>query len=229
MLDPTASAEINKHLKGTFTGVVLLTAGLGLNYLLEHHNIFKLWENSDYPISWADFIYPPICLLLCLTGIALSFASLFLRDKFWELIGYSAAIAIPFTIVYIIFALGVQFVATGADKFGECAGLDQAAASTGVIPESTWRKGKPAVACGVQRRGIFFSYYNDMSVYGVTDAQAQQSVLDDITKLYRQAHTHPVQVRFLDMPHFSIREWTNSGTIGTKTGPSKLLRVVNID
>jgi hypothetical protein len=228
MSEPTARGQSNKRIKVVSTGLALLIAGFGLNYLLQRHNIFKLWENSDYPISWADFAYPPVCVLLCLTGIALSFVGLFLRNAIWRSVVYSAAIAVPLTVVYTMFAFGMQFVATGADRLGECPSLDQAATSTGVIPESQWRKGHAAVGCGVQRRGMFLSYYNDMAVFGVTDIQAQQSVLDEITKRYRQAHTHPVQVRFLDRAYFSIREGTGGATIGTKTGPSKLIRVVNI-
>jgi len=41
-------------------GLLLLAGGLTLNYLFERHNIFKVWENSRYPISWADLIYPPL-------------------------------------------------------------------------------------------------------------------------------------------------------------------------
>jgi hypothetical protein len=40
--------------KTIITGVVLLASLFILNYLFERHNIFKVWENSGYPISLAD-------------------------------------------------------------------------------------------------------------------------------------------------------------------------------
>lgn len=48
----------------------------------------------------------------------------------------SFAIAVPFTIFHTWFIFGIQFVATGADRLGECTGLVQAAASSNEIPES---------------------------------------------------------------------------------------------
>ncbi len=227
MSEPTANGQTNKRVEVVAIGPLLVIVGLGLNYVLERHNIFKLWENSDYPISWADFFYPPICVLLCRTGIVLGLGGAFHRNIIWRSVAYSAAMALPLTVLYAMFTLGMQFVATGADRLGECPGLDEVAAHTNVIPESLWREGYPAVGCAVERRGIFLSYYNDMAIFGVTDAQTQQSILDKVSKHYRQAHTHPVQVRFLDKENVSVREGSR-GTVATKTGPSKLLRVVNI-
>jgi hypothetical protein len=121
----------------------------------------------------------------------------------------------------------MQFIQTGADRLGECPGLYQAASSANVIPDSKVRPGQPAVGCGVERRGIFLSYYNDVSVYGVTDPTAQQSVLDRIGEHYRQAHTHPVQVVFFERENWSVRQGSNGATFGSR-GPEKLIRVVNI-
>lgn len=137
-------------------GALLLTSGLVLNYLLERHNIFKLWENSAYPISWADFFYPPLCVFLSLVGLVLIGLGAF-RTSAGRMLLYAVAIAIPATVFYTLFAFAMQFVATGADRLGECAGLDQAASIANVIPESKARPGLPAVGCAVERRGIFLS------------------------------------------------------------------------
>ena len=62
-------------------GALLLASGLVMNYLLERHNIFKVWENSSYPISWADMLYPPLCVFLSLAGIALFVAGVIRRSS----------------------------------------------------------------------------------------------------------------------------------------------------
>lgn len=137
------------------------------------------------------------------------------------------AVVIPLTVLYILFTFSVQFVATGADRLGECPGLDQAASSSNVIPESKMRPGHPAVGCEVERRRVFLSSYNYIWVFGVTDAAAQKRILDGVAEHFRQAHTHPVQVVFYDKENWSVRKLENGATAGSG-GPSKLIRVVNI-
>ncbi len=209
-------------------GVLLLASGLALNYLFERHNIFKVRENSRYAISWADMFYPPLCVFLSLTGIALALGGLMRRATIRQLRPYVLAVAIPLTILHTLFSFGMQFIATGADRLGECPGLDQAAASSGLIPESKVTPGRPAVGCGVQRRGIFLSYYNDMAVFGVTDAPGQQRILDEVAEQLRQAHAHPVQVMFYERENWSVRKLENGRTFGSR-GPQKLIRIVNIE
>ena len=74
---------------------------------------------------------------------------------------------------------------------------------------------------------MYLSYYNDIAVLGVTDAAAQQRVLDGIAERFRQAHTHPVQVMFYDKENWSVRQLENGRTVGWG-GPGKLIRIVNI-
>jgi hypothetical protein len=144
-------------------GLLLLASGLALNYLSERHNVFTIWENSAYPVSGLDVLYPPLCVFLSLTGIVLVVGGVIRRTTVRRLRSYVFAIVIPLTVLYALFSFGMQFIATGADRLGECPGLVQAAASSNVIPESQWRPGhQPAVGCGVERRGIFLSYYNDI-------------------------------------------------------------------
>lgn len=84
-----------------------------------------------------------------------------------------------------------------------------------------------AVGCGVERRGILLSFYNDMSVYGVTDLAAQQRVLERVAEHYRQAHTHPVQVMFYEEENWSVRQGKNGVTFGSR-GSEKLIRVASV-
>jgi hypothetical protein len=208
-------------------GVLLLASGLALNYLFERKNIFKVWENSRYAISWADVFYPPLCVFLSLAGIVLVVGGAISRTRIRRLLTHAFAIVIPLTVLYTLFSFAMQFIQTGADRLGECPGLDQAAASSNVIPESEVTPGRPAVGCGVERRGIFLSYYNDMAVFGVTDAAEQQRVLDEVAEQLRQAHTHPVQVMFYEKENWSVHKLENGRTFGSR-GPQKLIRIVNI-
>lgn len=208
-------------------GLSLLVAGLALNYLLERHDVFKVWENSPYPVSWIDLIYPPICVLLCLTGVVLLVGRVLREETVGKCLLYAFSMALPIAVLYTILVLALQFVATGADRLGECPGLDEAASSSNVIPQSQWRTGRVAVGCAVERRGIFLSHYNDVAVYGVIERKDQQRILDKLSDRYRFARTHPVQVRFFDKENVSTREGRN-GVVFQKAGPVKLLRVVNI-
>jgi hypothetical protein len=175
-------------------------------------------------------MYPPLCVLLSLAGVVMIFggAMQHRRTTIRGLAQYVFVFVIPLTAAYALFAFAMQFLQTGADRLGECiGGLNQAAVSSNVIPESKSRPGHPAVGCAVERRGIFLSFYNVIQVEGVTDAAAQQLLLDRVAEYYRQAHTHPVQVMFYDREIWSVREWKN-GTISRSGRPGKLIRVVNI-
>jgi hypothetical protein len=216
-----------RHWETLKTGIVLLASGFILNYLFERHNIFKVWENSQYPISLADCFYPPLCVLLALTG-AVSIVLAVLRTTIQRSVLYSFAVAFPLTILYTLFAFSMQFIATGADRLGECDGVVQAASTSNVIPESKRSPGHPAVGCSVERRGMFLSYYNDIWVYGVTDLAAQQRVLDGIAERFRQAHTHPVQVTFRGEENWTVRQSKNGKATFGSGGPTKLIRIANI-
>jgi len=71
------------------------------------------------------------------------------------------------------------------------------------------------------------SSYNDLAVYGVTEKESQQRVVDEVSEQYRQAHTHPVQIRFFDRENV-ITDKRANGVVFQKAGPTKLIRVVNI-
>lgn len=226
MPNATGNLQLIRRKTSLVVGAALLVGGLLLDYLLERHNVFKVLENSPYPISLSDIVYPPICLLLALSGLVLLLAGSLGNNTFRGTFASAVAISIPITVLYSAFVFGMQFIATGADRLGECPGLDEAAVGSNVIPESLWRKG-PAMGCGVERRGIFLSPYNDIAVYGVTEKIDQKRVLDKLSDRYRSAHTHPVQVRFFEKENVFTRRGTN-GAVFLKAGPVKLVRVVNI-
>jgi hypothetical protein len=207
--------------------MLLLASGLATNYLFERHNVFKVWENSTYAVSWADLVYPPVCFFLSITGVALTIGWLIRHADDRKVRRYVVAISISFTLIYALFVFCMQFIATGADRLGECPGLTQAAASSKVIPDSRLIPGRAAVGCAVERRGMFLSYYNDLWVYGVTDSQAQKRVVDKITEYSSRARTHPVQVMFYEHEAWSVLQGNKGALVGSR-GPTKLIRVVNI-
>jgi hypothetical protein len=216
----TIASRSHSNRDSVMVGALLLLGGLVINYMFERHNAFAVWVNSAYPVSWMDLLYPPLCVFLCLMGIVFAVGGMISRSMTSRrLAQYGFAIAIPLTILYTIFAFAIQFMQTGADRLGECAGLEQAAISSRVIPDLRGRSRHPAVGCGIDRRGIFLSLFNNMRVYDVTDAASQQRVLDEIAAHSRNAHTHPVQVMFY--------ENENGATFGV-VGPNRLIRVVNI-
>jgi len=199
------------------TGVLLLATGMILNYLFERHSFFGARDDLGYPV---------LCFFLSLTGAAVLVGGL-VRSRIKQLLYFAFPTVVSLAILYICFYFGMQFLQTGADRLGECPGLDQAAASTNVIPESLSRPGNPAVGCGVERRGMFLSYYNVVGIYGVTEAAAQQRVLASLTDYYRRAHTHPVRVMLYEKENWTVRQGRNGVTFGSG-GPERLIRVVNI-
>jgi hypothetical protein len=224
-----AGAKDNhRNWNAVIIGVVLLAGGPILNYLFERHNFLAVWVNSAYPEPLTDALYPPLCVLLSLTGALLIFGGAMRQTTIRGLARYFFPVVIPLTVAYTLFTFAMQFVQTGADRLGECmGGLYRAAASSNVIPESKARPGQPAFGCAVERRGIFLSFYNVIQVEGVTDSAAQQLVLDRVAEYHREAHTHPVQVMFYDKEIWSVRQGKN-GSIHRSERPGKLIRVVNI-
>lgn len=208
-------------------GMILLAIGLVASYLLERYNIFTLWGNSRYAISWADLFYPPLCVLLSLTGLGLVIDGLTTHSLSRSELKFTLSFVIPLTLLYTLFVFAIQFIQTGADRLGECPGLEQAASSSNVIPQSKSLPDRKAVGCGVERRGIFLSYYNEMTIYRVTELGAQQQVLDKIADYYHQAHTHPVRVMFYREENWTVTP-QKSGVLFGSRGPEKLIRVARI-
>jgi hypothetical protein len=140
---------------------------------------------------------------------------------------YVYAIAFPVTLLYTLFVFGMWFVDSGADRLGECPGLDAAAASSNVIPPSRIDPHLPAVGCNVERRGLFLADYDDITVEGVMDATGRRLVIGKIRERHQEAHTHPVQVVFREKGTWVTRQGSNGVTFGSGS-PGKIVRIVNI-
>jgi hypothetical protein len=66
-----------------------------------------------------------------------------------------------------------------------------------------------------------------MSIHGVTEAVAQQSVLERVAEGYTRAPTYPVQGMFYEDENWTVRRGTNGVTFGSRA-TEKLIRIVNI-
>jgi hypothetical protein len=213
MFDPVEGNSSNRATVGI--GLLLLATGLILNYIFERHSFHV-----------GDLLYPVLCFFLSLAGVFISVGGV-ARTSFRGLLPYAYATVLPLTILYFVFFYGIQFVQTGADRFGECTGLCQTVAASVVVPGSLSVPGRPAVFCSVERRGMFLSYYNQLTVYGVTDLAAQQKVLDGLTQHYRQAHTNPIQVMFYERENWTVRSGKSGVSSGAR-GPERLIRVATV-
>jgi hypothetical protein len=74
---------------------------------------------------------------------------------------------------------------------------------------------------------MFLSYYNTVGVHGVTEATAQQRIVDNLTAYHRRSHTHPVRVMFYEKENWTVQQRKN-GVVSGFGGPEQLIRVVNI-
>jgi hypothetical protein len=225
MSDATRGDD-NSHKKAITIGILLIPSALILNYLFERLSPFPIGRWSYLLRDLLDLFYPTLCICLLLTGIVFVVGGVTGRTT-RQLRQTTFAVVIPLTILYTVFNFGMHFLETGADRLGECFGLEKAASDSNVIPESQRRPGNSSGGCGVRRRGMFLTYYNTVGIYGVTDAASQQRVLDRISEHYRQTRMHPVQVLFYEKENWSIRQGEN-GVIYRSGRPAKLIRVASI-
>src|SRR5215472_7560652 len=212
-------------------GVILVAAGFLGNYMLEHRTFLRpgILSPRGYLGAWPDLLLPSLGFFLTVSGVillAIGVKRLVLPGtgqwRFWPAFLLAALLTIP----YGFFSFGMQFVATGADRLGECSGLDQAANASGEIADSLAFPDRPAIGCAVNRYGMFLSYYNDLSVYGVAHPAAQERVVQNLREYRKHTYTHPVHIAFYEKENWT--SWYNprNGVAGGQRRPEKLLRIV---
>jgi hypothetical protein len=128
---------------------------------------------------------------------------------------------------YGLLFLVVQFMQTGADRAGQCEGMERAAAMSGLIPESVVFPSQPAIGCGNERYGIFFSLYNDVTIWGVTNRIDQDRILRILSEYKESKHTLPIRVSFYEKENWKIQAFPR-GSEGER-GPEKLIRVTTVN
>lgn len=219
----------------TLLGVFLICCGFLVNYLSESRaflNPGPVTPGSDVG-TWPDIILPNLAFFLVISGVVL-FAIGVKRYvlpgssqwRFWP----AFLVAILLTVPYGASYLATQFIASGNDQLGECPGLVQSVASSGVVTERFVQPPRGlAISCGNYKYGMFLSTFNDISIYGVTSFAAQERVLKVLRAYRRKTYTHPLHVAFYKKENWSpLRLDTAGRPWGGQRGPEDLLRVVTL-
>jgi hypothetical protein len=206
--------------KPTLSGIFSLLAGLVLNYFAAGHSFgIRL-----------DILFASIAFFLALTGFILLIVVLRrspAEKGVFHCLLMTLAISVPFTGLYVAFYFGMQFIQTGADRYGECPGLVDAAAATHDLPTSQILPPAVAAYCGNGRSGMFLWPYNSSAVYGVTGAAAQDRIVKSVSRYHAAAHTLPVNLMFYDKEDW-IQHKGQQGPGWGGRGPESLIRTVNL-
>jgi hypothetical protein len=211
-----------KRRRSVRIAVLILLLGLLLDWAVEQYGFG----------DWPDLFVTTAAFFLVVTGIALFTIGLVRRSdlkNLWRPLLLTLIVSVPLTILYGAFYFGMQYIQTGADRLGECPDLDQAANASNDVPESLWMPPLPAVGCAVERYGIFLSFYNRLTIRGVTDPTAQERILKNLSAYRRQHITHPIRVVFFEKQNWIQHPGKNGASWGERgPEPDKLLRVVNV-
>jgi len=212
----------------------LLVAGLLVNYVAEKHSFIPLGVHPPGN-TWGglpDLFVPVAAFYLTLAGLILFVFALRARQAFGKLsegLMISLLTSVPLTILYATFFFGMQWIASGTDRLGECPGLDAAATASHEIAQSLAVPGHTDVGCSVQRYGMFLASYNEISIYGAVDPDAQEHVLKNLSDYHKAADTHPIRVVFYEKENWGPLLVDKDGKgWGGKRGPENIIRVVTI-
>jgi hypothetical protein len=196
---------------------------------LEEHIFVRLGTKTalGYAGGWPNLFLPIAAFYVSLAGFILLLFGLKGRAGFNNLLA-TVVISLVLTAPYAAFYLGIQFIQTGADRLGECYGLNQAANSSNDIPTSIAFPERPAIGCSVERYGMFLAFYNDLNIKGVPNIGAQNRILDNLSKYRKAAHTHPIHVTFWEKENWTTWHNDKTGASGGSRGPENLLRVQTV-
>jgi hypothetical protein len=216
----------------TIISTCLVGVGLLLNYVAEVHGFIPLGVHPPGN-TWGglpDIFIPIAAFYLTLGGLILLPFGLRRQDsaRFSTSLMVSIITSLVLTAFYAYFFYGIQFLATGADRLGECPGLDAAAAASHEIPQSIVVPGHPAVGCSVQRYGMFLSFYNQVAVSGVIDQASQDRILKSLSDYSKAADTRPIRVLFYEKENWTTWRNEKNGASGGQRGPENIIRVVTI-
>jgi hypothetical protein len=217
----------------TIISTCLVGVGLLLNYVAEIHSFIPLGVHPAGN-TWGglpDIFVPVAAFCLTLAGLILfPFGLRRRRDSARLSTGLMVSIitSLVLTAFYAYFFFGIQFLATGTDRLGECPSLDAAAAASHEIPQSIVVPGHPAVGCLVQRYGMFLSFYNEIAVSGVIDRATQDRILKNLSDYRKAADTHPIRVLFYERENWTTWRNEKNGASGGQRGPENIIRVATI-
>lgn len=229
-----------------WTGLLLLLGGVLLNQVPWYHSI-GAWPDLLIPIG--AFFIAATGVIFCLIGLARIVREReFVRHGSTTL-GISpfsaeqttptksgrrrrfsfpvSILPVPLTVLFGLFYLGTQFTQTGADRTGQCQGLIQVFAGTGLVPQSAALAGRPAVGCGSERYGMFLTLYNSVSIRGIADHEKQDQLLRKLSNYQKQNHILPMRVFFYDKENW-IEHSGKNGVAWGQRGREKLIRVATL-
>lgn len=225
----TSENSAHRPVSTVAAGVALIVIALTLDYVLQRHGFFRLFDSTYRQISIV-LVFPAILLFVFSTGVIVAVFGGG-RALQW-ILKVAIGCSIPLTVLYAIFVFGVQALESGSDSLGECGGVYDAAISSHVLPKSNSFPGY-FVSCGTQKRGMFLRPYDAVLIWGVKDLAAQQQVLDRLKDYHQIARTHRIQVAFIEewkpLPKahngYRIKDYVRL----RRADPEKLLRVINIE
>jgi hypothetical protein len=116
-------------------------------------------------------------------------------------------------LVLFVLAYGYYYLTaalTSGDDVLECKAIAGLVASAAVVPESVSTPGRPAIFCDAEARGFFLTRFDHVRIYGVTDKNQQDSILEALGHKQTQSKLRKITVDFYEKENW--KTWSDPGT-----------------
>jgi hypothetical protein len=192
----------------------LIVTSFASNYALERHLCS----------GWIALFLPVVAIIICtLTALLFSrMVSIHLHQTPISSRQERAAVCIVVAAYCLIYAPSRLFD-FDQDPSDQLEALTQAAKSVAVIPQSVSVPSRVGVFGVSGRYGMFFTRFDVVSVYGVTQKESQDRILQQFGEYHRIHCTRPLHVEFYERENWTTWEGTN-GVSGGQRGPEKMVR-----
>ena len=131
-----------------------------------------------------------------------------------------ASIGIVVAVYCVIFAYSRIWDFGTSDQIE---GLTQAATNVAVIPQSVSVPKRVGVFGDSDKYGVFFTRFDVVIVYGVTQKESQDRILQQFGAYHRVHRTRPLRVKFYERENWTTFNGSN-GVSGGQRGPEKVVR-----
>lgn len=192
----------------------LIATTFAANYVLERHVCG----------DWISLFLPVVGVIIC------TFTALLLSrvvSVHWHEIPISsrqqrASIGIVVAVYCLIYAPSriFDFDQNPSDQLEA---LTQAATTVAVIPQSVSVPKRVGVFGVSARYGMFFTRFDVVRVYGVTQKESQDRILQQFGEYHRTHRTRPLHVQFYERENWTTWEGSN-GVSGGARGPERMVR-----
>ncbi len=134
-------------------------------------------------------------------------------------------------LVLFVLAYGYYYLTaalTSGDDVFECQAIASMVTSGHEIPESVSTPGRPAIFCNAEVRGFLLKRFDHVRIYGVTDKNQQDSILEALGHGKTQSKPREMTVDFYEKENW--KTWSDPGTgrRGGDRGPESPIRQVFI-